>query len=81
MVQVTGFFASNPKFFDNAIFFDGPGDAFYGHINGPGWRTNARGSIYGKVVDSASGKGLEAASIQVYQTKMDSATKAPKIYW
>ncbi len=36
------------------------------------------GSIYGKVVDSATGKGMEAASIQIYQTKLDSATKAPK---
>ncbi|MCH5719974.1 carboxypeptidase regulatory-like domain-containing protein [Niabella hibiscisoli] len=52
------------------------------------------GSIYGKVVDSLTGKGMEAASIQIYQTKVpapsgsparagtvgggDSATKTPK---
>ncbi|WP_245957841.1 TonB-dependent receptor family protein [Niabella yanshanensis] len=46
------------------------------------------GSIYGKVVDSATGKGLEAASIQIYQTQLpgragtdgggDSASKTSK---
>lgn len=36
------------------------------------------GTIYGKVMDSASGRPLEAASIQVIQSKMDSATKTRK---
>ncbi len=33
------------------------------------------GHFYGKVVDAATGKPLEAASIQLTQTKMDTATK------
>lgn len=36
------------------------------------------GSIYGKVVDSVTGKGIDAASVQLIQTKMDSITKKPK---
>lgn len=35
------------------------------------------GSIYGRVVDSATNKGLDAASIQVYSIKMDTVTKKP----
>ena len=35
------------------------------------------GVIYGKVVDSATGKPVEAATLQVFQTKMDTITKKP----
>ncbi len=37
-----------------------------------------QGEIYGKVIDAKSGKGFDAASIQVTQSKMDSATKKMK---
>ena len=33
------------------------------------------GRFYGKIVESVSGKGIEAASVQLVGTKMDSATK------
>lgn len=36
------------------------------------------GSIYGKVVDTATGKPIDAATIQLFQTKMDSATRTPR---
>jgi len=36
------------------------------------------GTIYGKVLDSTSGKPLDAASVQVIQTKRDSATNTTK---
>ena len=36
------------------------------------------GNVYGKVVDSPTGKGLDAATIQLFQTKVDSVTKEPK---
>ena len=35
------------------------------------------GTIYGRVVDSASGKGIDAATVKLFQTKVDSVTKAP----
>ncbi|MBZ4191777.1 TonB-dependent receptor [Niabella beijingensis] len=36
------------------------------------------GSLYGKVVDSATGKGIDAASIQLLQVGKDSASGQPK---
>lgn len=36
------------------------------------------GSIYGKVIDSATGKAIEIASVQLLRTKIDSITKKPK---
>jgi outer membrane receptor protein involved in Fe transport len=36
------------------------------------------GAIYGKIIDSVSGKPLEAASVQLLQTRMDSVTKTRK---
>lgn len=36
------------------------------------------GHIYGKIIDSVSGKPLEAASVQLIQNKLDSATKKRK---
>lgn len=36
------------------------------------------GRFYGKIVDANTGKPLEAASIQLMQTKMDTATKQPR---
>lgn len=35
------------------------------------------GTIYGKLIDSATNKGVEAAMIELLQMKMDSATKKP----
>jgi outer membrane receptor protein involved in Fe transport len=36
------------------------------------------GRIYGKIVDAVSGKSVDAASVQLYQNKYDSATKTKK---
>ena len=36
------------------------------------------GHFYGKVIDDASGKPMEAVSIQLTQNKMDTATKLIK---
>lgn len=36
------------------------------------------GTIYGRVIDSATGKGIDAATIELFQTKIDSATKTSK---
>ncbi|MCH5598715.1 carboxypeptidase regulatory-like domain-containing protein [Niabella ginsengisoli] len=53
-----------------ALFFTGSAIA---QVGGNGQMP--MGSIYGKVVDSASGKGIDAATIQLFQTKMDSTTQ------
>ena len=47
----------------------------------PGMRGGASmnmGRIYGKILDTKNGKPMEAVSIQVLQSKMDSATKTKK---
>ena len=36
------------------------------------------GTIYGKIIDSISGKPIDAASVQLIQTKRDTATKTSK---
>lgn len=36
------------------------------------------GHFYGRIVDSKTNKGIEAASVQLILTKMDAATKKPK---
>lgn len=36
-----------------------------------------KGSIYGKIVDSANGKGIDAATVELLQFKMDTVTKKP----
>ncbi|HMO62769.1 MAG TPA: TonB-dependent receptor [Ferruginibacter sp.] len=44
----------------------------------PGGRNGANmnvGHLYGKIVDGATNKGIEAASVQLIQNKFDSATK------
>ena len=41
----------------------------------PGGAQQMSGRMYGKVVDSITGKSIDAASIQLIQNKMDSATK------
>jgi outer membrane receptor protein involved in Fe transport len=46
-----------------------------GHNANPGRNI---GRFYGKIVDANTGKPLEAASIQLMQTKMDTATKQPR---
>src|SRR5690349_18848308 len=45
--------------------------------NRGGARMNA-GRFYGKVVDASTGKGIEFAAIQLFQNRMDSATKSMK---
>lgn len=36
------------------------------------------GHFYGRIIDAKTNKGLDAASVQLVQTKMDTATKKPK---
>jgi hypothetical protein len=36
------------------------------------------GHFYGRILDSKTNKGIEAASVQLVQTKMDNVTKKPK---
>jgi hypothetical protein len=33
------------------------------------------GRVYGKIIDSKTGKSIDAASVQLYQNKYDSVTK------
>lgn len=55
--------------FVTLVFGQQPGGGFGMGGNMP------NGSLYGKVVDSVSGKGIDAASVQLVQIKTDSATK------
>ncbi|MFT4093297.1 MAG: TonB-dependent receptor [Niabella sp.] len=51
----------------------------FAQVPGKGGQGQApAGSLYGKVVDSATGKGIESATIQLLQNKMDSATQSMK---
>jgi len=50
---------------------------FPGGANRGGGNMNV-GHIYGKILDAKTGKPLEAVSVQVLQTKMDTATKKRK---
>ncbi len=43
----------------------------------PGGGAQMTGRIYGKIVDSKSGKAVEFASVQLLQKKMDSVTRQP----
>ena len=36
------------------------------------------GHFYGKIVDSKTNKGIDGVSVQLYQNKMDTATKKRK---
>lgn len=38
----------------------------------------SNGAFYGKIIDSVTGKGLDAASVQLYTNKFDSASKSMK---
>ncbi|HAO47415.1 MAG TPA: hypothetical protein DCQ97_10850 [Chitinophagaceae bacterium] len=49
-----------------------------GNRGGMGGQSMNMGHFYGKVLDSTSGKPLEAASVQLIQNKFDSATKKRK---
>ena len=55
-----------------------PGGAGGGRGRGPGGATANIGHFYGKLVDSKTNKGIDAASVQLFMTKFDSATKARK---
>ncbi|HEY8388724.1 MAG TPA: TonB-dependent receptor family protein, partial [Parasegetibacter sp.] len=49
----------------------------------PGGRSGGRGNMssgrfYGKIVEASSGKPVDAASVQLFQTRRDSATKSIK---
>ncbi len=53
----------------------------YSQIPGGGGRNGQQmnmGRFYGKIVDAATGKPLEAASVQLYQNKFDSTTRTRK---
>lgn len=49
-----------------------------GNRGGMGGQNMNMGHFYGKVIDSTSGKPLEAASVQLIQNKFDSVTKKRK---
>jgi outer membrane receptor protein involved in Fe transport len=49
-----------------------------GRPGGAGGQNANIGRFYGRVVDAATGKGMEAASVQLIQNKLDSATKTRK---
>jgi len=44
----------------------------------PGGGQMPTGSFYGKIVDSVTGKGIDAASVQLLQTRFDSVSKSRK---
>ncbi len=44
----------------------------------PGNGQMPTGSVFGKLIDSATGKGIDAATVELLQLKMDSATRKPK---
>lgn len=46
--------------------------------NGGNRGAGMNGRFYGRVVDATSNKGLEAASVQLLQNKMDSATRTKR---
>lgn len=71
MKQLIGFLAF--VLFTSASFAQFPG----GGGNRGGGNMNV-GRIYGKILDAKTGKPLEAVSVQVLQTKMDTATKKRK---
>ena len=48
-----------------------------GRPNGGGGQMNM-GRFYGKIIDTKTNKPIDGASIQLYQNKMDSATKTRK---
>ena len=48
-----------------------------GAARGRGQNMNM-GHLYGKVIDSATNKAIDAASVQLIQSKMDTATKKKK---
>lgn len=52
-----------------------PGGGMRGQMGGQGMNV---GHFYGKILDSVSGKPVEAASVQLIQNKFDSATKKRK---
>lgn len=57
--------------------FPGGGAPGGGRPAGGGGMANI-GHFYGRILDSKTNKGVEAASVQLIQTKMDNATKKPK---
>src|SRR5437764_10192937 len=46
--------------------------------NRGGMAQQLNGAVYGKVLDSITGKPIEAASVQLVQTKFDTASKKRK---
>ncbi|MFN8251436.1 MAG: outer membrane beta-barrel family protein [Ferruginibacter sp.] len=57
------------------LFAQMPGGGMRGQMGGQGMNV---GHFYGKILDSVSGKPVEAASVQLIQNKFDSATKKRK---
>src|SRR5262249_17260662 len=60
--------------FLNAVYSQAPG----GNRGGGGGRQMNAGHFYGKVIDAATGKGIEFAPVQLFQNRMDSVTKSMK---
>lgn len=53
-------------------------------VGGPGGRTGGAnmniGRFYGRIIDAATNKGLDAASVQLIQNKFDAATKKKRYH-
>ncbi len=58
------------------LFF--AGNTLFAQFGGGGGQNMNMGHLYGKIIDAATGKPLEAASVQLIQNKLDSATKKRK---
>ena len=52
---------------------------FPGGGNRGGGQNMNMGHFYGKIVDAATNKGVDAASVQLFQSKFDSTTKNEKM--
>ncbi|MEO8111255.1 MAG: TonB-dependent receptor [Ginsengibacter sp.] len=63
-----------------ALFITAPMFAQFPAGGSRGGQSMNMGHFYGKVVDEASGKPMEAVSIQLTQNKMDTATKKRRDY-
>jgi outer membrane receptor protein involved in Fe transport len=61
--------------FISSIFAQMPGGAGRGQMGGGGMNV---GHFYGKIIDSATNKPIDAASVQLIQNKFDTATKKRK---
>ena len=64
--------------FLSTLLFAQPGGMRPGTGGGAGMGAGQTGRMYGKIIDSASGKPLDAASVQLVSSKFDMATRQRK---